>query len=198
MRNRLAWGAAAAALLLLAGCHTAPSVLPGAVAWQVRRGQLQERVHFTLKGRVAVAAGGQGFNASLRWVQDGGSTLATLAGPLGAGGVEIAASGDDLHIVTANGAELKGDAARAELNNRLGFDAPLTSLRYWVLGVPDPAHPADETVDQAHQRLSGLTQDGWHIDYGTYMASGDEWLPARVILTRADVRVRLIVDAWQS
>jgi outer membrane lipoprotein LolB len=198
MPNRPAWGAAAAALVLLAGCHTAPPVLPASLTWQVRRLALQARPHFTLKGRVAVATGGQGFNASLRWVQDGGSSWATLAGPLGAGGVEIVASGDDLHIVTANGAELRGDAARTELTTRLGFDAPLTSLRYWVLGVPDPAQPAGETLDEAHQRLSALQQDGWQIDYASYMAVGDEWLPARVTLERAGVRVRLVVDAWQS
>jgi outer membrane lipoprotein LolB len=196
MRNRLAWGVAA--LMLLAACRTAPPVLPASLVWQVRQVQLQARGHFTLKGRVAVVAAGQGFNASLRWVQDGGSSWATLAGPLGAGGLELVTQGSDLHLVTANGAELRGDAARAELNTRLGFAPPLASLRYWLLGVPDPASPADATLDEAHQRLKSLVQDGWHIDYGSYMASGDEWLPARVTLEHADVRVRLIVDAWQS
>ena len=198
MPGRRAWAAAAAALVLLAGCRTAPPVLPASLGWQVRQMQLQARAHFTLKGRVAVAAGGQGFNASLRWVQDGGSSWATLQGPLGAGGVELATQGSELHIVTSNGAELRGDAARAELNARLGFDPPLSSLRYWILGVPDPATPSDETLDEAHQRLKTLVQDGWHIDYANYMTSGDEWLPSRVTLERADVRVRLIVDAWQS
>lgn len=198
MRNRLACALAATTLALLAACHTAPPLLPPSLSWQVRQLQLQARAHFTLKGRVAVAAGGAGFNASLRWVQDGGSSWATLEGPLGAGGVELATQGGELHIVTSNGAELRGDAARAELKARLGFDPPLTSLRYWILGVPDPATPADETLDEAHQRLKSLTQDGWHIDYANYMTSGDEVLPSRVTLEHADVRVRLIVDAWQS
>jgi outer membrane lipoprotein LolB len=198
MRNERAWGAAAAALALLAGCRTAPPVAPGSPSWQLRRDELQARADFTLKGRVAVAAGGQGFNASLRWVQHGGSSQVALEGPLGAGAVHITAQGNDLDIATTNGARLRNDAARAELTARLGFDPPLASLRYWILGVPDPAQPAAETLDEAHQRLSSLEQEGWRIAYGKYMAVGDEWLPARLTLERADVRVKLIVDDWQS
>jgi len=88
-------------------------------------------------------------------------------------------------------------AARAELKTRLGFDAPLASLRYWILGVPDPSGPADEVVD-VKQRLTGLQQNGWQIEYADYVAVRGEWLPGRMTLRFADVRVRLIVDHWDS
>ena len=198
MRNSRAWGAAAAALVALAGCRTVPVSGPAAPPWDVRRPELQAREHFGLKGRVAVAAGEQGFNARLRWAQDGTRAQVALEGPLGAGAVHIDAAGSDLDIVTASGARLTSDAARAELNARLGFDPPLASLRYWILGVPDPASPADETLDPARQRLTRLEQDGWRIDYGGYIAVGNEWLPARLTLERADVRVKLLVDDWRS
>ncbi|HLY52413.1 MAG TPA: lipoprotein insertase outer membrane protein LolB [Steroidobacteraceae bacterium] len=198
MRNELPRGLAAATLALLAACRTTPPAVPTSPAWQLRCPQLQARAHFALKGRVAVAAGGQGFNASLRWAQEGAASRVALEGPLGAGAVHISAQGNELNIATANGTRLESDAARAELSARLGFDPPLASLRYWVLGVPDPAQPAAETLDEVHQRLARLDQAGWRIDYGSYMAVGAEWLPARVTLERDDVRVRLIVDNWQS
>jgi len=198
MRNSLACGVTAAALVLLAGCRTAPVPAPGAPSWDVRRPELQSREHFGLKGRVAIAAGDQGFNARLRWAQDGNRAQLALEGPLGAGAVHIDAAGNNLDIVTANGARLTSDAAHAELDARLGFDPPLASLRYWILGVPDPASPAAETLDPARQRLTRLEQDGWRIDYGSYIAVGGEWLPARLTLERADVRVKLLVDDWQS
>ena len=197
MRNSLAWGAAAA-MLALAGCRAVPLPAPTAPPWDTRRPQLQAREHFELKGRVAVAAGAQGFNARLRWAQDGERAQVALEGPLGAGAVHIDAAGSDLDIVTASGARLTSDAARAELSARLGFEPPLASLRYWILGVPDPATPADETLDAAHQHLTRLEQDGWRIDYDSYVAVGSEWLPARLTLERSDVRVKLLVDDWQS
>lgn len=197
MRNSRAWAVATAALAL-AACRTAPLPGPAAPPWLTRRPELQTRDHFELKGRVAVAAGTQGFNARLRWQQDGARAQVALEGPLGAGAVHIDARGNDLDIVMASGARLTSDAARAELGARLGFDPPLASLRYWILGVPDPAQPADETLDPERQRLTRLEQDGWRIDYGGYVAVGSEWLPARLTLVRADVRVKLLVDDWRS
>lgn len=198
MRNSLAC-AAAAALGVLAGCRTVPPApTPAAPDWAARRPQLQAREHFELKGRVAVAAAGAGFTARLRWAQDGSRARLALEGPLGAGAVHIDSDGSDLDIVTASGTRLTSDAARAELGTRFGFDPPLASLRYWILGVPDPALPAAETLDPVRQRLTRLEQDGWRIDYGDYVAVGSEWLPARLTLERADVRVKLLVDDWQS
>jgi outer membrane biogenesis lipoprotein LolB len=63
--------------------------------------------------------------------------------------------------------------------------------------VPDPAQPATEELDQRQQRLQGLTQAGWHIDYTRYVAVGAESLPTRLTLQRDAVRVRLLVDDWQ-
>jgi outer membrane lipoprotein LolB len=186
---------AAAALIALAGCRTVPTLAPAGESWDVRRAQLQARGHFEFKGRVAVAAAGEGFNASLHWIQDGTRAQLTLEGPLGVGGAQITSSGNDLTLVTSRGEHLDSDAARAQLAQRLGFDPPLSSLRYWMLGVPDPSQPATEELDQGQQRLSGLTQAGWHISYSGYDTSG-EALPTRLSLQRDAVRVRVLVDNW--
>jgi outer membrane lipoprotein LolB len=189
----------AAMLAVLAGCRTMPPApaLPPGPSWEIRRPQLQSLEHFVLRGRVAVAAGGEGFNASLRWTQDGARSQVTLEGPLGVGGAQLTASGDDLTVITSRGERIESAAAHAELAARLGFDPPLSALRYWVLGVPDPAQPASESLDPAQQRLSALTQDGWQVEYQSYGAAGGETLPARMTLQRDEVRVRLLVDDWQ-
>ena len=184
-------------IALLAACATVPVKPPAGQTWDARRPQLQAREHFDLKGRVAVAAGNDGFNARLLWRQTGSRSNVALDSPLGAGGVQITADGPALSVVTSHGDHLDNEAARSELSSRLGFDPPITSLRFWVLGVPDPATPAKETLDD-QQRLASLQQDGWQVDYGAYTSVGGEWLPSRVTLQREGVRVRLIVDTWSS
>jgi outer membrane lipoprotein LolB len=198
MRNSALRVTAALVIALITGCRTlAPPPPPPSASWEVRRPELQAREHFQLKGRVAVAAGNEGFNANLRWTQDGQHSQLTLEGPLGVGGARVTASGNDLTLTTSRGEVMDSEAAHAALTERLGFDPPLASLRYWVLGVPDPAQPATESLDSAQQRLTALTQDGWQVDYQTYTSANGEPLPARLTLRRDAVRVRLLVDDWQ-
>jgi len=109
----------------------------------------------------------------------------------------VTSDGSNLSIVTSHGDRLDNDAARAELASKLGFDPPLQSLRYWILGVPEPGQPAQESLD-AQQRLSALQQDGWQIQYTDYMSVGGEWLPSKLTLQRQGVRLRLVVDGWNS
>ncbi len=191
----LAWAGLALALALT-GCQTVPVPPAPTVSWSVRRPALQHLERFGLKGRVAVAVGKQGFNAGLRWTQSAAVTHLALTGPLGAGGVQVTAEGGNLSVVTSNGKRLSNADARAELEDKLGFEPPLTSLRYWVLGVPDPGASAAVRLD-SQQRLTELTQDGWQIDYTAYMPVGAEWLPRLLTLQRAEVRVRMVVDGWQ-
>lgn len=182
----------------LSACKTAPTKAPApAGPWEARRAALQERDRFDLSGRIAVAAAQEGFNAKLRWQQQGSRSNLALDGPLGVGGVRITADGSALNVINSRGQPLDSDAARQEIAARLGFEPPLQSLRFWVQGVPDPAHPADEVLDD-QQRLATLRQDGWQIDYSKYTAVAGQWLPSLITLKRDDVRVRLLVDGWGS
>ncbi|MBV9343702.1 MAG: outer membrane lipoprotein LolB [Gammaproteobacteria bacterium] len=184
--------------LLIAACRTLPTPPPPPSAeWSARRAQLQALPQFTFSGRVAVVAAGNGFNASLHWVQAGPRSELSLQGPLGIGAVQVLAEGGTLQMFNGRGEPLAAEAARRELSARLGFELPVTSLRYWLLGVPDPAAPAQEELDTAQQRLSALTQQGWHVTYPLYGPAGEGALPVRVTLEREAVRVKLIIDRWQ-
>ncbi|HEY6483089.1 MAG TPA: lipoprotein insertase outer membrane protein LolB [Steroidobacteraceae bacterium] len=194
MLRKALWVLLAAAL---ASCRTLPGPAPTSMAqsWEAHRAQLQARERFELKGRVAVAVGTEGFNARLRWTQDGNHTEMSLDGPLGTGGVQVSSDASSISIVNSRGERLDSEAARVELKSRLGFDPPLRSLRYWILGVPEPDQPARQSLD-AQQRLATLEQDGWHIDYTSYVLVHGEWLPSRLNLQREGVRVRMVVDGW--
>lgn len=190
--------AAALFTIALAGCKTLPPPAPPeSASWEVRRAALQARENFDLSGKIGVAAGQDGFNAKLRWQQRGRQSQLALDGPLGVGGVRITSDGDALKVLNAHGEQLDSEAAKREIESKLGFQPPIASLRYWVLGVPDPSHPADEMLDDT-QRLASLRQDGWQIDYATYASVRGQSLPSKVTLTREGVRVRLVVDNWGS
>ena len=81
---RLAPVAAIAGLAaLIAGCPSLPPKPPTVVPWPERRAQLQMLESYALQGRVAVAAGSEGFSARLHWEQQGARSSLALDGPLG-------------------------------------------------------------------------------------------------------------------
>ena len=83
----------------------------------------------------------------------------------------------------------------AQLQDRLGFDLPLEQLRYWLLGIPDPSSTF-ELSRNAQDRIMHLVQLGWNIDYDRYVPDNGDLMPARLVLSRADARVRIAVDRW--
>jgi outer membrane lipoprotein LolB len=184
----------AALCMALSACVTTrPKIPPSAAPWQQRSTALQALAEWKLEGRAAVAVGQQGWQANLDWQQQGAVADVHLAGPLGVGAVALKRTRDG---VSLNGAP-PSEAVVAQLQDRLGFDLPLDNLRYWLLGVPDPSTPFDLTRDE-HDRAQQIVQAGWTVAYDKYLAYQNDWLPARVVLSRDDVRVRIVVDHWSA
>ena len=182
---------AACCLVVLSGCVSTRLQQP-AGGWSMRVQTLQHANTWTLAGRAAVAAGAQGWQASLDWRQSTASSELHLSGPLGIGAQVMTQTADGLSI---NGAA-PNPAALAQLQDRLGFELPIGDLRYWLLGIPDPGSTFDlQRNDQ--DRAQHLVQAGWSIDYDRYMAVGGDVLPAHIVLTRDAVRVRIVVDHWE-
>jgi outer membrane lipoprotein LolB len=182
------------ALLALAACHTL-ALLP-ATPWSERRASLQALDKYEVNGQLAVATASEGFSANLRWQQQGVASDLLLRAPLGVGGAHLNFDGEVLRVTNSQGTQLEGVTAQAELVRVLGFEPPLTSLRYWLLGAPNPAGVATETLN-AEQRLAQLQQGEWQVDYGEYQRAGSLWLPRRVALHRGEVKVKLQLSHWQ-
>jgi outer membrane lipoprotein LolB len=191
---------AVAALGLLAGCKTVPPAVvagPGADApWPEQRAALEKLDRYGLNGRVAVAANGQGFSAGLRYEQlPRGSNLA-LDGPLGIGGIRVVLDGQDVEVATSRGQKLDGEAARAELERRLGFALPLAELRWWLLGIPAPGE-ASLNQDDGSGEIRGFTQSGWQVSIDTRAPGLGFALPRRLTAEREGTRLKLLVERWQ-
>jgi outer membrane lipoprotein LolB len=191
---------AAAALLLSAGCRTLPpgaTVGPGADApWPEQRAALEKLDRYGLNGRVAVAAQGQGFSASLRYQQEPKRSNLALDGPLGIGGLRVEIEDADITIATSRGDKLDGDAARGELERRLGFQLPLVELRWWLLGLPAPGE-SSINQDAGSGEIRDFTQNGWHVSINSRAAGLGFALPQRLTAERDGARLKLFVENWQ-
>ncbi|MCU0976848.1 MAG: lipoprotein insertase outer membrane protein LolB [Steroidobacteraceae bacterium] len=184
------------AAMLAAGCAAAPPLPePVSATAEARREALQAREAWALAGRVAVAAAGEGATASLDWRQSSGSSELALRGPFGARALSVTVTGSDISLSDGEG-RLDGEDAHIYLENQLGADLPVSQLRYWVLGVPAPDAPFEETAgpDGLPERLVQL---GWVIVFERYRPVDGLWLPSRITAEAGTTRVRLAVSRWE-
>jgi outer membrane lipoprotein LolB len=166
------------------------------MTWPERLTQLRRLRHYDMEGRVAASNGQDGFSAGLRWQQNEDQSVIDLTAPLGFGAAHIQRTDSILRVTTNKGVTLDSDAANEALRATLGFDAPLGSLQYWVLGASDPRSGAQETLDDMH-RLGHLEQDEWEVDYGNYMLVQNQWLPQSLTITHDRLRLKIIVHDWR-
>ena len=184
-------------LVALAGCATTPESvdLPPIDSWEVRNQVLGDIQDWEFKGRIAVKAGDDGFNGKFNWTQTGAAFRATVGGPLGMGTVRIEGDGRTVVLTDKEGESTVLQDAEAELYWRYGWTIPIASLRFWALGIPDPADPAVTELDE-DGRLARLQQRGWSVEISRYREGGGQQMPRILSATNPDARVRMVIDRW--
>jgi outer membrane lipoprotein LolB len=147
------------------------------------------------RGRIAVKSGDEGFNGKFNWEQSGDEFLATVGGPLGIGTVKIEGNRQTIVLTDKDGVETVLTDPEAELYQRIGWTIPVASLRYWALGIPDPADEALTVVDDSG-RLVSLEQSDWAVKISRYQESAGQQMPRILTATNPDTRVRMVIDKW--
>ncbi len=181
---------------LLSACVGPRSIeLPELTDWESRQRILGGVDQWEFAGRIGVSAGDEGFNGQLRWRQDGVVFRARINGPLGIGTVFINGDYRELTLTDRNGVVTELEDAEVELRQMYGWTIPVTSLRYWALGIPDPASPAETEFGDDGQ-LKKLRQSDWQVDFTQYSEGGGQLLPRRLSAVNDDVKVRLVIDNW--
>lgn len=185
-----------AALLLaaaiLSGCQTGPPAAPGPAA-SVIAGDWP--ASWTAAGRLAVRDTGSGFSARFQWHETPTLSLIDVHGPLGIGAVRVSCTADAIRIDNGHDTQTipaPFDTLEAALSERLGAALPLRTLRYWLLGRPDPASAVDS--GEAGQ----FVQYGWTVSaqpFGPAPAGGHA-LPHELTVERAPTRIRIVIERW--
>lgn len=184
-------------LALIAGCASRPvSELPDINDWEVRQQVLAAADDWEFSGRIAVSTGEDGFNGKLRWTQDEDRFLATVSGPLGIGTVQIEGEGQRAVLTDKDGVRTELQNVEADLLYRYGWTIPVKSLRYWALGIPDPAEDAQTELNEDNQ-LASLEQGGWIVKIPSYRISSGQSMPNRLSAKNSSTRVRIVIDKWK-
>jgi outer membrane lipoprotein LolB len=151
---------------------------------------------WSMDGRIGVQAADQAWQADLYWEHDAAQDRLRISGPLSQGLVSIVVQKDLIYVNEGNGVTRLSRDPDTMLRQRLGFAVPLTSLRYWMMGVPDPEKSSLPMAGEGGG-AGGFQQSGWRI-YPDNLASVDGWmLPQKLRAQGAGVKLKILADNWQ-
>ena len=174
----------------------APTGAPDQLAWAERQRVLGEVGAWDLTGRVAVKLNGDGWNAHLRWRQQGESYSIRVFDPFGRTLALVEGDAELAVLRTAEGESFEAADAETLMDEQLGWSLPLAGMRYWLRGLPRSGSSIDFLRLDEIGRPELLQQAGWSITYADYGSARLAALPMRVNLEQKFVTVRLAVVNW--
>ncbi len=188
--------------LLLAGCAQTPRLDAESVdvtrRWSERKQKIYTLDNWELRGRVAIQASGEGFSGKLVWAQSGDEYQLRLEAPFGQASYQLIGTPTRVSLLAPDQAPVHAPEPAALLQSQLGWSLPISGLRHWVLGVPEPDAQITQLQLDKLGRLSILHQSGWQISVKRYGRLGDVDVPSKLYLDRESLRVRLVVHKWKT
>ncbi|QTF93987.1 lipoprotein insertase outer membrane protein LolB [Halomonas sp. BM-2019] len=186
------------ALALLAGCAGRAPLPDGERAagqWQAQAERTEALDTWVLAARVGLRTSQDATSANLDWSQHPHYYRMLLSGPFGSGRSTLEGREGRFSLTTSEG-RFEAVTPEALMEEQLGWSLPMGALQDWVRGLPGEATDYRLAEDDLGFPRR-LEQDGWEIEYRDWTLATDLWLPRRMILTYADLRVTLVVTDWR-
>lgn len=178
-------------ILLLPACSVIPvePSVSGAQYSRAARMHLYDLERWSFDGRLALTGQNDSWSANINWEHSPEAEKIKLSGPLGQGTVVISLKGN-IVTIDRGGDDVQSSAQPEEfINQQLGMFVPVRSLRYWVVGLPEPSGSYKDTA-------SGFNQSGWLNEYKQMQPVDNGTMPLKMMVMNKQVKLKLIIDHW--
>ena len=161
-----------------------------------RQANLSNMRQWRFDGRIAVRVAKEGWQGGINWQQQEQTYSIYLAGPFGSSVARIEGDEAGVLLSTAEGEQQFYENEAQLMIDNFGWELPVKSLRYWILGVTDPQSKASVLELDDFGRPISVQQFGWDIHYQRYTNEGAVDLPKRLVLRNQSVLVKLVITDW--
>jgi outer membrane lipoprotein LolB len=186
--NKIKQGCIVFLMIVISGCTSVP-ILPEGRYEILARESLYKLERWSLEGRLAITGKKEAWQANISWAHAANDEKIKLAGPLGQGATLIQLTGNKVTIDRGDNKPLSSTQPELFINQQLGLFVPVQSLRYWVVGVPEPSNRYNVTA-------TGFTQSGWLIDYKQTQQVDGLPMPYKITVSNELLKLKLVIDQW--
>jgi outer membrane lipoprotein LolB len=124
--------------ILMASSCAMETVVPETPYSKFSRESLYNLEHWSFDGRLGLTNGKESWQANINWQHKPNNEEMKLSGPLGQGAIVIKLTGEKVTIDRGNAKIQTSSQPEAFISQQVGMFVPVHSLRYWVIGVPEP------------------------------------------------------------
>ncbi len=176
----------------LSGC----AVLMPSQGKDTLQANLAELKHWQVRGKLSVRSPDDSVTGYLDWDQNKRDYDIYIAGPFGQGATRLSGVPHSASL-TLPGWDAPQFAESPEelMETYMGWNFPVSDIRYWVKGQPSPNAKSSAEFDE-YGLLSVLRQHGWEIRYSRYQQQNGYWLPSLVKVTGHDFRFTFSIREW--
>jgi len=170
---------------LLASCASVPE--RNGIQFDLSgREHLYELSEWSFQGRISVSDENNAVSGSIEWLHRSKQENIKFSGPFGQGRAQIVLFENYVEINSAGErVSYFGDVDKV-ISSELGVALPVSSLKYWVLGLTSPGHSYKEFV-------GGFVQDGWRVTYSSLQAQN---MPRKIRVEKEEAKLKLIINQW--
>ncbi len=175
-------------LAVLASCTDVP--IKSAIPFQLdEREYLYDSSVWSFVGRLALANENESFSASINWKHQADRDEIELAGPFGQGRTLLVLTGDSV-VIDFGDKRLQhyGDLDEF-ISMYTGIVVPVSALKFWVLGLVEPAAKYVEFEN-------GFLQSGWSVQYLQMQVEGQNEMPRKIRVEKELTKLKLIISHW--
>ena len=182
----------ALAALLLSACA---SMTPQG-GQQVLQSRLDQLNQWQVRGKLSVTSPDDSVTGYLTWDQDKQNYDLFISGPFGSGASRLSGSKNkaELTLPGWNKPQVARSPEQLMLTH-MGWNFPVSDIRYWVKGQPSPGNHADTEYDE-NGLLAQLSQHGWQVTYSRYQQQDGYWLPGLIKISGYNFRFVFAIKEW--
>jgi outer membrane lipoprotein LolB len=186
--------------LILSGCSNQQTAViqPASLNlnWQQHVQNIKSIQGWNASAQVAIKVNNKTQKAKMTWQQNLQNYQIAFFGPFGQSGPKLKGNEKSATLLIPKEPPISGTNTSALLQQRLGWQLPVNNAKYWMLGIPAPS--TESRVSLQDERLATLVQDGWTINYSKYKQFGRFSLPTKILITRPDLNLLMVVYRWNT
>lgn len=164
-------------------------------SWQQRRHALTRIRSWNIDGAFSIRQMNKSTIASYTWQQRGNSYNIRIHSSLDIYTADISGRPNYVALQRSNQQRFSARTPERLMQKQLGWHLPISSLHYWMRGLPAPGK-YQATFD-TFGHLIYLQQAGWQIQFSNYISIGKVDLPRTLQLNSDRFAVKIVIKHWE-